>query len=56
MSKEDKKCTWCGGKATRQTVNGEYNERLGGFPINDGWFCDKCWDEGDQIEKDEINE
>lgn len=46
------KCTWCGLTAIRQTTRGEHNQKTGGLPQNDGWFCQKCWDEGNEIEKE----
>lgn len=49
---DNRKCTWCGKKATRQTVKGKDNEEAGGLPVNDGWFCDKCWDKGLKIEEE----
>lgn len=49
-----KKCTWCGKKATRQTANGKYQESIGALPQNHGWFCDKCWKEGTEIENEAI--
>ncbi len=48
----NKKCTWCGKKATRQTEKGKYNEEIGALPQNHGWFCDKCWKEGEEIENE----
>lgn len=50
--KKEKMCTWCGKKATRQTVRGEDNEKASGLPINDGWFCDGCWKKGEEIENE----
>ena len=44
------KCTWCGKLATRQTVKGQENEKGGGLQVNNGYFCQKCWDKGTQIE------
>jgi len=51
---KSRKCTWCGKKATRQTVRGKENQESNGLPQNDGWFCDNCWEEGDDLEKDAI--
>ena len=47
-----KKCTCCNKKATKQTENGKDNEKNGCLPINDGWYCNKCWEEGVKIEED----
>lgn len=47
-----RKCTWCGKKATKQTLKGEENEKGGGLPQNDGYFCQKCWDKGVEVEKE----
>lgn len=49
-----RKCTDCGKKATRQTVRGNENESAGGLPQNDGYYCQKCWDIGDKLEKEAI--
>ena len=46
------KCTWCGKVAKRQTAKGKDNEKSGGLPVNNGWFCDKCWQKGDELEKE----
>ena len=47
-----KKCIRCGKKATRQTANGKYQEEIGALPQNYGWFCDKCYEEGQAIENE----
>ena len=47
-----KKCTNCGGQATKQTVKGKQNEKAGGLPINDGWYCDLCWEVGMELERE----
>ena len=44
-----RKCS-CGKPATCQTSKGVYNMELNGLPVNDGLWCDKCWDEGRKIE------
>lgn len=49
-----RECTWCDKPATRQTTRGEENEKSSGLPINDGCFCDKCWEEGSNLEKEAI--
>lgn len=46
------KCTKCHKKATQQTVKGRENQRKGGLPINNGWYCDECYEIGVQIEKE----
>ena len=48
----EKKCTWCGKIATKQTVKGKSNEESGGLPINDGWFCEECWEKGVEMENE----
>jgi len=52
MKTKQRKCTWCGKKATTQTARGEDNEKRGGLPQNDGWFCDKCWKKGYKMEEE----
>ena len=52
MTNKKRKCTWCGKKATSQTVKGQENEKAGGLPQNDGWFCSKCWEKGTEIERE----
>ena len=47
-----KHCTWCSKIATRQTIKGQENEKSGGLSINDGWFCDKCWKKGEEMERE----
>ena len=49
---KNKKCTWCGKKATRQTVKGEENQKSGGNPVNDDWYCDECWKKGIEMENE----
>ena len=49
---KQRKCTRCGKKATKQTVRGKESEKAGGLPHNDGYFCDKCWKEGEEIERE----
>lgn len=49
---EERKCTWCGNPACKQTVKGKHNEEAKGLPQNDGWFCQKCWDKGTEIENE----
>ena len=49
---KNRKCTWCGEKATTQTAKGESNEKGGGLPQNDGWFCNECWNKGVEMEND----
>ncbi len=46
------KCTSCGKTATRQTVRGKENEESKGLPQNNGYYCDKCWKEGEDLEKE----
>jgi hypothetical protein len=46
------KCNWCGKPATTQTANGKYQESIGGLPINHGWYCENCFAEGLEIEKE----
>jgi len=46
------KCTICEKKATRQTERGKYEEENNGRPCNWGYYCDKCWKEGEEIEKE----
>jgi len=48
----ERKCTWCGKVATKQTTKGKSNEEIGGLPQNDGWYCDKCWKKGTKIEEE----
>lgn len=45
-----RKCTWCGKKATCQTTKGEHAEQAGHLPQNWDYYCDKCWDEGVELE------
>ena len=47
-----RKCTQCGKKASRQTVKGKSNQDSGGNPVNDGWYCGNCWDEGVKMENE----
>lgn len=49
---QQRKCTWCGKPATRQTAKGFQNEQGNGLRVNDGYFCDACWDKGTEIEKE----
>ena len=46
-----RKCS-CGKIAIRQTVRGQQNQERGGLPQNDGWYCDKCWKEGEELENE----
>lgn len=43
-------CTKCGSRATRQTAKGAENQKSGGLPQNNGWYCNKCYQEGLAIE------
>ncbi len=45
------KCSWCKRKATMQTVKGEYAEKNNHRPVNWGYYCEKCWDKGLEIEE-----
>lgn len=49
MEQKEKKCTWCRERATRQTVKGEQNQKSGGLPQNDGWYCNSCWEKGGNV-------
>ena len=40
----------CGKPATRQTVRGEEAERANHLPQNHGYYCDRCFDEGLNLE------
>lgn len=46
-----KKCS-CGALATKQTVRGAEAEEAKHHPNNFGYYCDKCYEEGLQIEKE----
>lgn len=50
--KKERKCTWCGKKATKQTVKGQENEDSNGLPQNDGYFCNECWRKGVEMENE----
>ena len=47
-----RKCTWCGKLGKKQTVRGKENQDSKGLPQNDGWFCEKCWRDGYEMEMD----
>lgn len=49
---KEAKCTWCGKKATKQTENRKYQEKIGALPQNHGWFCDDCWNKGMNAEEE----
>ena len=48
---EDKKCS-CGKPAKTQTADGVYQQRIGGLIQNHGYYCDKCFEEGLELEKE----
>lgn len=47
-----RKCTRCGKPATRQTTKGKYAEEHGHLPQNHGYYCDACWEEGMELERE----
>ncbi len=49
---EKEKCTRCDKPATTQTEQGKGNEKLGGLPVNNGYYCSKCYQEGLDIENE----
>ncbi len=46
------KCTRCDELATTQTVRGKDSEDNFNLPQNYGWYCDKCYQEGLEMEKE----
>ncbi len=42
--------------ARNQTVRGKENEKNGGLEINNGWFCNKCWNEGVSMENEAMKD
>lgn len=46
----------CGKKATRQTEKGKYAQKNNHRPCNWGYYCDKCWDKGLELEKEAMYE
>ena len=51
VRKGNPKCSWCEKPATKQTVKGESNLKSGGLAINDGWYCDECYQKGLKMEE-----
>lgn len=45
------KCS-CGKKATMQTERGKYAQERNHRPCNWGYYCNKCYEEGLEIEKE----